>query len=122
MAANNLVGGIIEVKINGEIQNAKGSFKYNIGAAKNEPIVGSDRVHGFKSLPQASKIEGEITDRADLNLEDIVNLKDATVTLSLANGKVISLKDARYTGEGDVETEEGNIAVMFNGLSCEEIK
>ena len=36
-----------------------------------------------------SLIEGEITDRSDLDLEKLLNLDGVTVTLELANGKVI---------------------------------
>lgn len=115
-------GGIIFVKVNGEIQDAKGNFTYNLGKPKREAIVGSDAVHGFKETPQVSFIEGEITDRSTLDLEALVTTEDATVTLELANGKVISLRNAWYAGEGTGNTDEGNIAVRFEGKSGEEIK
>lgn len=115
-------GGIIFVKIDGEIQDAKGNFTYNLGKPKREAIVGSDQVHGFKETPQVAFIEGEITDRQTLDLERLVTTEDATVTLELANGKVISLRNAWYASEGTGNTDEGNIAVRFEGKSGEEIK
>ena len=117
-----LISGIIELKINGEIQQAKGNFTYNLGKPKVEPVVGADRVHGFKGLPQAAKIEGEITDRSDLDVEALTTLRNATITLSLSNGKVIVLKGAAYTADGDVQTEEANIQAMFQGTSAEEVR
>lgn len=122
MAGENLVGGIIELKVNGEIQNAKGNFKYNLGKQKREAIVGADRVHGYKGLPQAPYIEGEITDRSNLDVEAFLNIDNGTITLSLANGKVIVLKEAWYAADGDIETEEGNIQVRFEGMSAEEVR
>ena len=119
---NGLIAGIIELKINGEIQQAKGNFTYNLGKPKVEPIVGADTVHGFKGLPQAAKIEGEITDRGDLDVEALTTLRNATVTLNLSNGKVIVLKGAAYTADGDMQTEEANIQAMFQGTSAEEIR
>lgn len=115
-------GGIIFLKINGEIYDAKGAFTYNHGSVKREAIVGSDAVHGYKELPQAPFIEGEITDRGTLDVEGLKATVDATVTLELANGKVFVLREAWYAAEGDVQTEEGNIAVRFEGLSGEEIR
>lgn len=44
--------GLIQVQVNGEVQDAKGSFSYNLGRPKREAIPGSDRVHGFKEMPQ----------------------------------------------------------------------
>lgn len=119
---SNLIAGILELKINGEIQNAKGNFTYNLGKLKREAIVGADRVHGFKGMPQVPFIEGEITDRADLNVESFLDTEGATITLSLANGKVIVLKEASFTADGDIGTEEANIQVRFEGMSAEEVR
>jgi hypothetical protein len=119
---SSLIAGLLELKINGEIQNAKGNFTYNMGKNKREAVVGADRVHGFKALPQVPFIEGEITDRSDLDIEALLDITDATITLGLANGKVITLKEAWYAADGDIGTEEANIQVRFEGKSAEEVK
>lgn len=97
------------------VLDAKGSFTYNLGRDKNESIVGADRIHGHKSTPQPGHIEGEITDRKELDLDDLVTTKDATITLLLANGKMFVLHDAVYVGDGTGNTDEGNIDVRFEG-------
>jgi hypothetical protein len=122
MAGKNRIGGIIALKINGDMYFAKGNFTYNLGKPKKEGVVGSDRVHGYKEVPQVPFIEGEITDRNELNLEDLITLDDATVTLELANGKVIMLREGWYAGEGTGNTEEGNIALRIEGMSAEEVR
>ena len=114
-------GGIIQVQVNGVLYDARGSWTYNLGRPKREPIVGADGVHGYKETPQVPFIEGEITDRGDLDLAALVTLKDATATLQLANGKVIVLRDAWYAGEGTGNTGEGNVAVRFEGKNAEEV-
>jgi hypothetical protein len=122
MAGKNRIGGIIALKVNGDIYFAKGNFTYNIGKPKREGVVGADVVHGYKETPQVPFIEGEITDRTELSLEDLVTLDDATITLELSNGKVITLSEAWYASEGTGNTEEGNIACRFEGMSAEEVK
>lgn len=119
--ANQRRAGIIELKLNGEIQDAKGSFTYNLGEPRRESIPGADRMHGFKETPQPAFIEGVITDRSNLNLRALVRLENATVTLQLANGKLVSLKDAFFAGDGNVTTEEAEIEVRFEGSECKEI-
>lgn len=116
------VGGIIEFKANGELYSAKGNWTYNLGRPKREAVVGSDSVHGHKEMPQAPKIEGAITDRTDLDLNALLTLQDATVTLKLANGKIVVVRDAFYDGDGNVTTEEGEIEVSISGLSAEEVR
>lgn len=116
------IGGLIEFKANGQLYSAKGSWTYNLGKPKREMVVGSDAVHGHKELPQVPFIEGTITDRSDLSLPALLGLKEATVTLSLANGKVIVLRDAIFAGDGNVTTEEGEIEARFEGMSADEIR
>lgn len=120
--SKNRVGGIIELKVDGAILNAKGSFSYNIGRNKKEAVVGADAVHGYKETPQAPFIEGEITDSQDLSLESLQALESATIYLRLANGKLIVLRQAWYAGEGTGTTEEGAIAVKFEGMSADEVR
>jgi hypothetical protein len=112
---------MIQVQVDGGVLDAKGSWSYNLGRAMRETIIGADGVHGFKETPQAAFIEGEITDRTTLDLADLVTIEGATVTLSLANGKVIALRDAWFAGEGTGNSEEGNIAVRFEGAGAEEV-
>lgn len=114
-------GGIIQFQVNGVLYDAKGNFTYNLGRGKREGIVGADAVHGYKETPQVAFIEGEVTDRGTLDLNALVSMTGATVTLTLANGKVVTLGDAWYAGDGTGNTEEGNIAVRFEGTNAEEI-
>lgn len=114
-------GGIIFLKVNGTQLDAKGDFTYNLGKAKRDTVIGADSVHGFTETPQAPFIEGEITDHPDLDLAGLLEVTDATVTLQLANGKTIALRNAWYAGEGTGNSKEGNIGVRFEGLSGEEI-
>jgi hypothetical protein len=115
------IAGKISFSVNGVRQNAKGSFSYNLGRDVRESVMGSDGFHGFMEKPQPAFIEGEISDRAGLDLAALVDTTDATVTLELGNGKVIALRDAFFAGEGTGNSEEGNIAVRFEGASAEEV-
>lgn len=113
--------GTISLQVNGEIYDAKGSFEYGLGGEKRTTIVGSDKVHGFSAVPVAAFIKGEITDRLELDVAALKALDNVTVTLNLANGKTIMLRNAWYAGDGNGNTEEGNIEFNFEGESAEEI-
>lgn len=118
---NTRIGGIIFLQINGELKQAKGAFSYSLGVPKKEMVVGADGVHGYKEMPQVPYIEGAITDSSDLDLEALQKVKDATVTIQLANDKTIVLERAVYASEGAVGTEEGEIEARFEGMSAREI-
>jgi len=119
--ANRRVGGILFLKVDGEQFQAKGAFTYNLGAPKRTAVVGVDAVHGFSEVPQVPMIEGAVTDSDELNLSSLINVRDATVTIELANGKIIALREAFFAGEGEVSSEEGEISVRFEGISAEEV-
>jgi hypothetical protein len=119
--ADQRVGGIIQVATNGVLLQAKGNWTYNIGRPKRDAVVGADTVHGYKEMPQAPFIEGEITDSTGLDLNALTTTTNATVVLNLAVGKTIVLSQAWYSAEGNVQTEEGNIQVKFEGKFAEEV-
>ncbi len=113
--------GLIQLKVNGEIYDAKGSFTYNLGRPKREAIPGADRVHGFKETPQVAFIEGAITDRGNLDVASLATGTDLTVTLDLANGKTIVLREAWFAGELTASTEEAELPVRWEGAGAEEV-
>lgn len=114
-------GGTIQFNVNGVLYDAKGAFSYSLGRPKRDAVLGSDTAHGYTEKPQIAYIEGKITDRGDLDLDALVQMTGATVTLQLANNKVVALRDAWYAGEGTGNTEEGEIDVRFEGISAEEV-
>ena len=83
--------------------------------------MGADTIHGYKEEPKAQFIEGAITDSDELDLAGFQAITDATITLELANGKVIMLREAFYAADGDVTTGEGEIQVRFEAIDGEEI-
>lgn len=113
--------GLIQLQTQGVIQDARGNFSYNLGQVKRDTIVGADTVHGYKEVPQAPFIEGSITDRGTLDLSALVTGNQLTITLTLANGKTIVLRNAWFAGEGTASTEEAEIPVRWEGQSANEV-
>lgn len=116
------IGGIIFIKVDGNQYDAKGSFTYNLGVPMREAVVGADAIHGYTETPQVPFVEGEITDSFELDVKELQQTDGATVTLELANGKLISFENAWFAGEGNIQTQEGNISFRFEALTAEEIR
>ena len=116
------VGGVINLKIDGQLYKAKGNFDYDLGVPKKEGVVGMDRVHGYKETPQVPYIEGTMTDDPGISFEALAKTSDATVTLELGNGKVIVLRNAWWASNSKANSEEGEIEARFEGLSAEEVR
>ena len=121
MANRNRRAGVLYLRIDGTQYDARGSYTYSLGPPKREAIVGADGVHGYREMPQVPYVEGEITDARDLDVAALQGLTESTLTLELASGKSVVLRDAWYAADGTVTTEQGAVQVRFEGLSAEEI-
>lgn len=115
------VGGIITVKIDSQTYMAKGGFTYSAAKTVKTTVIGSDGVHGYSELPVAGFIAGEFTDNTSMTMDSLTLLTGATVTLDLANGKTIVLKDAWLVDALEGNTEEGNMSVRFESKDAQEI-
>jgi hypothetical protein len=122
MSSVNRRAGVIYLRKNGVLLEAKGSFSHNINPFKRETILSTMGVSGYKETPQALFIEGELTDSKDLDLQLLYSGDNDTITLEEANGKTVVLRNAWYAGDGTVGTEDGNVSVRWEGISAEEIK
>ena len=85
-------------------------------------VVGSDTVHGDTVTPQIPFIEGKFTDQGTLDSVKLRQVENATVTIELANGKIIALYGASFASEGNGNSEEGEIDARFEGMSAKEIR
>lgn len=119
--AENRRAGTMFFKVDGTLRDAKGNFTYNLGGPKREGMIGTDLTNqGYKETGQIAYVEGEITDQGDLSLADFINIENATITLELANGKVVTFRNAYYAADGNVGTEDANIQVRFEAKEAEE--
>lgn len=111
--AGKVVGGLIAIKVNGEVYRAVANFTWNQGLPMRTSVIGATGVDGYTQAAQSAFLEGEIRDGSDVDLEALVQITDATVTAELANGKTFVLANAWYEGEGTGNTQEGNFPFRF---------
>lgn len=111
--AQNRVAGFIYLRIDGVQRNAYGNFTYHLGTPTREEARGESGIDGYTEQLNGGMIEGEIRDQRDLDLDALRRLDGVTITLELANGKVISLPDAWECSDGTQQTRDGNVKVKF---------
>ena len=120
MAGKGTRAGTLFFKLEGVQQDARGSWKINVGGVKSTAIVGVDKVHGPKEEIMVPFFEGVFSDRGDFSLQALQKYR-GTPTLELANGKSYVLTGAWYAGDGELDPIEGEIAVRFEGLNMKEV-
>jgi len=116
-----MLQGIAKLEADGVSYLAKGSFKISVGGKKNEPIMGETRINGFKTVVIEPYIEGTITAHDGFNLKEFIAIKNATIVLTTDGGAVYNWKDAKYTGEGSMTADEGEVPFRFTSEEEAEI-
>lgn len=117
----NIRVGTLVFKIDGTQHAIAGDFTINPGVPLQEEIVGLDRSIAFKTTYQAATIEGEVRDRADLDVKEILALEGVTITAEMANGKAWVFADATQAGSGELNVAEGSFQVRFVASRAEEL-
>lgn len=115
------VAGSLYLKIDGEQYDLRGDIKISPVNVQREGIVGLDGPHGFKETPVLPYIEAMITDGAGLSLQDLMALTNSTVTAELKNGKTYILREGFTTTAIELDGDEGQFSLRFEGPQMEEL-
>ena len=114
------VFGVVSVRVNGSALSITGEWTYDIGGLSRETVMGAERPVGVKVMPTTPYIEGEIFDLPEIPISDIKGIQDATITLALRNGKIITLRGASQVGELPVNGAEGKMSLRLEGIEGQE--
>ena len=93
----------------------------NPGHKKREAVMASDGPAGFISKPQTPSIEGELVHLRDLDVGNLFDIEDETITAELGNGQTFVLTNAWWASEGEVSSD-GKIKFKFEGLKGEFVR
>ena len=117
MADPNRLAGVASVTIDGQAYSISGEGTYRPSGSKRESLMGQDGYHGYSEMPQPGKISWKGRDSGAIDVGALGEAADATVVLSLANGKTIIGRNMARVGEGPIEvnTEDATFSVEFEG-------
>lgn len=117
----NIRGGIDGFKINGKSYDVEATVKVNLGTPLREERVGAVGYLGVSEKSQPAMFELEIVDRGDLDVEELVGTRDATIYIPLKNGKGYSGRNMTAVGDFSIDTETGKISAKFAGPRITEV-
>jgi hypothetical protein len=119
--SSNLIAGTAQVTVDGITHQVEGAAKYSPSSVKREALLGMDGFHGWKETPVAGSISMSIRDAGDLDVHDFNTMRNSTVVLSLANGKVVFGRNMGTTDTQEVDTEDAKFEVKWEGPQvCEQ--
>ncbi|WP_186252204.1 phage tail tube protein [Burkholderia gladioli] len=115
MSGSEVLAGIANAKINGQTYQLEGKAAYTPTRIERSSLTGQDGFHGFKEMPKVGRIKMSLRDRGDLSVSDFNAMRNETIQLELASGKIVTGRNMGQVGDLDVETEDGTFDVTFEG-------
>jgi hypothetical protein len=115
------IAGIAFLKVDSDLYPLRGNFTVSPSPFERAGIAGQDYVHGYSELPRVPYIEGDISLVAELSIEALDAITNASVTAELANDKTYVLREAWTKSAHELNTRDGLTRVRFEGVSCTEI-
>ncbi|TMV78778.1 phage tail protein [Thioclava sp. BHET1] len=109
--------GLAFLSIDGVAYDVVSGASYNCNAVQRESLTGQSGVHGYSEMPTTGSIGATIRDAGVLTVAALNQMTNVTVILKLANGKLVYGEGMWSTEVGDVDTQEGTIAVKFEGAN-----
>lgn len=118
--ASNLIAGTAQFTVDGVTYQLEGSLKYKVSSVKREAMVGPDGFHGWKETPIPGSISMSVRDAGDLVVANFNTMRNATVVLSLANGKTVTGRNMGAVDDQEVDTEDAKFDLHFQGPQVSE--
>ena len=116
MADSMRLAGVASVTIEGRAFSIVGEGTYRTASPTRETLKGQDGVHGYSEMPGAGKISWKGRDSGGVSIADLNDATNATVVLTLANGKIIVGRNMWRVGEPiEVNTEDASFPIEFEG-------
>lgn len=119
--SKNLLAGTASIVANGVNYMLVGDLSYDPSTTKRETKTGQDGVHGYSEMPKAGKISATLRDSGSLTVADFNAMTNATVVLSLANGKTVIGRNMWTIDAQEVKTAEGTVEVSWEGPVVTEV-
>lgn len=118
--SSNLIAGTAQVTVDGTTRQLEGGAKYSPSTVKREALMGMDGFHGWKETPVPGSITLSLRDAGDMSVADFNAIRNATVVLSLANGKIVTGRNMGTTDAQEVDAEDAKFEVKFEGPQVSE--
>ncbi|KUY76114.1 phage tail tube protein [Burkholderia cepacia] len=115
MSGSQLLAGITNAKIDGVTYQLEGKARYSVAKVKRDSLMGQDGFHGFKEMPRPGSIKMSLRDSGGLSIADFNAMRNSTVVLELANGKIVTGRNMGTVEAEEVDTEEATFEVSFEG-------
>jgi len=110
------------IKVDGALLSTMPGAKLDLGGTMREPVIGDNKVHGYKATIKPATLECELSLGQGYSLAQLQNITDATVTYEADTGQTYVVRHAFVTDTLSVQAGDGGkVALKFSGDPAEEM-
>jgi hypothetical protein len=113
---NRRIAGITQFSINGSAFPVI-EFTWDPAVVENETMISLSGVDGYSQKPVAPFVSGKFRDGNSVSVTGFTNLNNATVVVTLANGKQIVGHNMWYTGRPGVSGADAGFDFKLEGVA-----
>ena len=115
--ANTTIRGMAFIRIDGRMYESEGAFSITLGGKKKTPIISASGTVYVQEELIPGKISGTLLTTVGFDAQALKNANSVTVQVQAKNGSTYILRDALFTGDGEIDAKEGGFTVEFQGAS-----
>ena len=112
--------GKAKIKFGGVLLETMPGATLDLGGVTRTSQTGANAVLGFTETPKASRMECSVSLRAGISAQDL-HRDDVTYTFEGDTGQVWSVRNAWSVDPPVVNSGEGTVRLVFEGLAAEEV-
>jgi Phage tail tube protein len=113
---NRRLAGITAFTVNGSAFPVI-EFTWDPAVTENETMTSLSGVDGYSQKPVAPFVSGKFRDSQAVSVTGFTNLNNATIVVTLANGKQINGHNMWYTGRPGVSGSDAGFDFKFEGVA-----
>lgn len=108
--ANNVVAGVVEVALDGSPIPVRDEAKFTKTGVAAKPGIGLDRHLFVIKTPSEVNFEITLSDLHDFDITRVYAFNGGAVTVKCDNGKLYTMSNASYCGDGTIDLKDGKIS------------
>ena len=113
--AKSLLAGTASQTIDGVPYMLQGDLLWSPSTVERETLIGMDGIHGYKETPRQGFIEATLRDASNVIVGLFDSMTNSSVTLVLANGKLVIGYNMWTVEHREVNSVEATFKVRLEG-------
>jgi hypothetical protein len=109
------IAGMCFFKANGRSYDSQGEFTVTMGGKKLDPLMMASGAIHTTETNEPGMISGTIATMPGLSLQELRDMRGVTVQIQAKSGHVYALRNAFFSGQGEVNPTAGTMNIEFTG-------